>query len=111
MHDSANHPAFWRRGLAGIASVGGGESARLATGDDALDRVLLRGRLHEIFATDAGDAASAAGFAALLALGLQQQTQAPLLWLRGGNAARQSGGLYAPGLAELGADPGRLLLA
>jgi protein ImuA len=116
MHDSAKHPAFWRRGLAGIVSAGGGDGLRLATGDEALDRVLggglARGRLHEVFAPDAGDAASAAGFAAMLALRLQEgRPDAPLLWLRGGNAARQGGGLYAPGLAELGADPARLLLA
>lgn len=108
MHDSAQHPAFWRRGFAGIAREDG---ARLLTGHEALDRVLLRGRLHEVFASDAGDAASAAGFAAMLALRLQAGTDAPLLWLRTGNALRQGGGLYAPGLAELGGDPGRLLLA
>jgi protein ImuA len=108
MHDSARHP-FWRRGF---ASAGSEDGTRLLTGDEALDRVLRRGRLHEIFATDAGDAASAAGFAAMLALRLQEAIpDAPLLWLRGGNAARQGGGLYAPGLAELGGDPARLLLA
>jgi protein ImuA len=115
MHDSAKHPAFWRRGLAGIAPAPGGEGARLATGHDTLDRALggglARGRLHEVFAPDGGDAASAAGFAAMLALRLQEDTQAPLLWLRGANSARQGGGLYAPGLIELGADPARLLLA
>lgn len=108
MHDSARHP-FWRRGF---ASSAGDDGARLATGDEALDRALLRGRLHEIFAPDSGDAPSAVGFAAMLALCLRaDMPDAPLLWLRGGNAARQGGGLYAPGLVELGADPGRLLLA
>jgi protein ImuA len=112
MHDSVKHPAFWRRGFAGIAPKRGEDGARLTTGHEALDRVLVRGRLHEIFAPDAGDAASAAGFAAMLALRLQGETpDAPLLWLRAGNAARQGGGLYAPGLIELGGDPARLLLA
>jgi protein ImuA len=66
------------------------------------------GRVHEIFAADPLDAPSAAAFAALLAL--RVPGRAPLLWLRTADAAQRGGHLYAPGVAELGGDPDRLLL-
>ncbi len=78
----------------------------------AVDRVLggglARGRLHELLAGEPDDAGSAAGFAAMLAC-LATPDGAPLVWLRERQAER-SGGLYAPGLAQLGLDPARLLL-
>ena len=79
------------------------------TGHDALDRALgggvARGRLHELFAFDAEEAGSAAGFAAALA----RRLGAGVLWLRE-EAAERRGGLYAEGLAEIGLDPARLIL-
>ena len=77
--------------------------------DGALQGGLGRGRLHEIFADEAGDASAAAGFASMLAL----RTAAgggTVLWLRQDDAERAGGRLHAPGLAELGLDPGRLVL-
>lgn len=120
MRESPNHP-LRRLQLAGIALPGrapeqGEAIARLETGhpgfDAALGGGLARGRLHELFAPDASDAASAVGFAAMLALrALENAPDAPLLWLRTSAAARQAGTFHAPGLAEIGGDPARLLLA
>ena len=75
--------------------------------DRALGGGLARGRLHEVFA-EAGEAGSAAGFAALL--GLCAGEGRPLLWLRTEAAQQEAGRLHATGLAELGLDPGALLL-
>lgn len=71
--------------------------------DAALQGGLAAGRLHELYAADADDAAGAAGFAAMLALRVRA---GPLAWLRTEAAERQTGQLYMPGLAELGGDPG-----
>ena len=90
------------------------EDERFATGHEALDAALggglARGRVHELFALEADDAASAAGFAAMLALRAGRQG-APILWLRTDEAERRGGRLHAPGLAELGGDPDALVLA
>ena len=77
--------------------------------DAALHGGLARGRVHELFAAEADDAASAAGFAAMLALRVAGR-QAPILWLRTDEAERRGGGLHAPGLVELGGDPDSLVL-
>lgn len=117
MRESREYPLRRLRGLAAITQSERTEAvARLATGHAALDAALggglARRRLHELFAPDAGDAASAAGFATMLALrALEETPDVPLLWLRAGSAVRQGGRLHAPGLAELGGDPARLLLA
>jgi protein ImuA len=116
MH-SESHPSIagLRRRLARIAGQAEprAESAgRMASGhagfDAALHGGLATGRVHEFFAADALDATSAAAFAALLAL--RTPGPAPLLWLRTTDAVRRSGHIYAPGIAELGGDPDRLLL-
>ena len=75
--------------------------------DCALGGGLARGRVHELFAPEAEDAGSGAGFAGVLA----QLFGAELLWLREEAAARRSGALHAPGLADIGLDPARLTLA
>ena len=101
-----------------LASIAGGErlsdAARFATGHEALDAALggglMRGRVHELFAAEADDMASAAGFAAMLAL-RAAVPGAPILWLRTDEAERRGGRLHAPGLAELGGDPDALVLA
>lgn len=69
---------------------------------------LARGRLHEVFADEAGEASAGAGFAALL--GLQAGSGRPLFWLRTEAVERQAGRLYATGLEELGIAPAALLL-
>lgn len=78
--------------------------------DDHCDGGLKRAQLHEIFADDAGDGASAAGFAAMVGL-CAAPAGKPLLWLRTRKAERRGGRFHAPGFAELGGDPDRLLLA
>jgi protein ImuA len=86
---------------------------RAPLGIDSLDRALgggiARGRLHELFAGEPGDGASAAGFAAMLAC-LSLPPGAPLLWLRMEDAEARGGRLHAPGLAHIGIDPARLVL-
>lgn len=116
MRESSPLLAGLRQRVARLAASGGSESHRadgwLTTGHDALDAALggglAAGRVHEFFAANPLDAASAAAFAALLAL--RSGGVAPLLWLRTSDAARRAGQLYAPGFAELGGDPDRLLL-
>ena len=116
MRESSQPLAGLRQRIARLAATGGPESRPaegwLATGHGAFDAAfgggLMVGRCHEFFAADALDGASAAAFAALLALRTPGQT--PLLWLRTIDAGRRTGHIYAPGIAELGGDPGRLLL-
>lgn len=114
---SESHPSIagLRRRLARIAGEAeprGQAAGRLASGhagfDSAVDGGLATGRVHEFFAADALDATSAAAFAALLAL--RRPGAAPLIWLRTADAGRRGGHIYAPGIAELGGDPDRLLL-
>ena len=103
-----------RRNLASIAG-GGRLSAdrRIATGHAALDTALggglARARVHELFAAEADDGPSAAGFAAMLALRTIGR-QAPLFWLRTDETERLDGMIHAPGLIELGGDPDSLVL-
>lgn len=114
MRESVDHLAMLRRNLASIA--GGGRlsaNKRIATGhaalDAALDGGLARGRMHELYAADADDGPSAAGFAAMLALRTVGR-RAPLFWLRTDEAERRGGMIHAPGLIELGGDPDSLVL-
>lgn len=113
MRESARHLSALRKSVA-RQSRGRSACGRFACGHAGLDAFLgggiARGRIHEIFGTDAGDAAGAAGFAAMLALRAQAGGR-PLLWLRTGAAARRCGRLYAPGLVELGGDPDSIVLA
>ena len=85
--------------------------ARVPLGIDAVDAALgggiARARLHELFAAEPGDAGAASGFAAMLAARLAGD--GPIVWLREEGAERKAR-LHAPGLAELGLDPGRVLL-
>ncbi|QNO29425.1 hypothetical protein EEB18_011110 [Sphingopyxis sp. OPL5] len=114
-HESHPSIAGLRRRLAritGEAEPRAETAGRLASGhadfDAALGGGLATERVHEFFAADALDASSAAAFVALLALRLPGP--APLVWLRTTDAGRRGGQLYAPGIAELGGDPDRLLL-
>lgn len=116
MHESSSQLAGLRQRIARLTASGGLESRRadgwLASGharfDDALGGGLAVGRTHEFFAADALDATSAAAFAALIAL--RTPGKAPLIWLRTSDAGKRTGHIYAPGIAELGGDPDRLLL-
>ncbi len=86
------------------------EAVRVATGhgdiDAALSGGVARGRVHEIFALDIGDAGSATGFAGMLAVRLG----GGIVWLREAAVVQGGGHLHAPGLVEIGVDPARLLL-
>ena len=116
MRESSPILAGLRKRIARLTANGGLESRRvdgwLASGhapfDDAMGGGLASGRCHEFFAADALDATSAAAFAALVAL--RTPGKAPLLWLRTTDAGKRTGHIYAPGIAELGGDPDRLLL-
>lgn len=111
MSDSLTLKALRQR----IARVDSGLAPRaqcgFTTGNADLDAVLqdglAQGRLHELYAADADDAPSSAGFAAMLALRVRP---GPLIWLRTEAAERAMGRLYMPGLAELGGDPATLIL-
>ena len=115
MRESVGHLAMLKAELAMIA--GGGRlsaDGRIATGHEALDIALggglARARVHELFAAEADDGPSAAGFAAMLAL-LTTDGGLPILWLRTDEAERCGGRFHAPGLVELGGDPDALVLA
>jgi len=70
---------------------------------------LAQGRLHELVTDTWENGASAAGFALMLAM-RAAPAGLPLLWLRQ-DADEKGGRLHAPGLAEIGLDPARLILA
>jgi len=113
MRESVDNLAMLKAGLALIAGDECSSRGRIATGHEALDAELggglARGRLHELFASETDDGPNAAGFAAMLAL-LAAGRESPVLWLRTDEAERINGRLHAPGLVELGCDPGLLLL-
>jgi len=102
-----------RRNLASIAGGRLSADRQVMTGhmalDAALDGGLARGRVHELFAAEAADGPSAAGFAAMLALRTGGR-RAPIFWLRSDKAERSGGSLHAPGLIELGGEPDALVL-
>lgn len=83
--------------------------ARFALGVPDLDAVLGGGlaeaRLHELWSAGPDDAASAAGFALLLALQAAGK-KAAIVWIE---QQGKQGRVYPPGLAELGIDPSRIL--
>lgn len=89
--------------------------ALFTLGVDAVDARLggglARGALHELFGAAAEDAVAANGFALMLALRARAVGPTkPLIWIRGDGAARRYGRLHGPGLAEMGADPGGVML-
>lgn len=114
MADSLSPLTALRQRIAAMAGVQAVESADLASlghaGIDArLEGGLARGQLHEVIAGEADDASSAAGFASMLARRVVPE-KAAIIWLREGEAQRGGGGLYAPGLVDLGIDPTRLVI-
>ncbi len=77
--------------------------------DNRLQGGIVRNGLHEFFGAERGDAMAAAAFAFLLALRLPD-LDARIFWISGDKERQASGWLYPPGLAEMGGDPGRMLL-
>ncbi len=77
----------------------------VASLDVALDGGLARGRIHEVYAAEADDAAATAGFAVAVAAGMAEPGRT-VLWLRMQRAARLGGVMQANGWAELGGAPG-----
>jgi len=115
MHESANHLARVRQYVAGVARMPRArEEGRFSTGHDGFDAALggglTRRRVHELFALGPDNAAGATGFAAMLAF-RARNGDAPILWLRTDEAEKRGGRLYGPGLAELGGDPGALVIS
>lgn len=76
--------------------------------DGALNGGLALGRLHEVYAREADDGASASGFVAMLASRACNNGDA-VFWLRHERGDRLGGRLQAAGLVELGLDPARIL--
>ena len=86
--------------------------ARFALGiariDAALGGGLARARLHELYPANEDDMGAAAGFALMLALRAGGR-QGPFVWIAEDRLEKRFGRLHAPGVAELGGDPARLL--
>lgn len=80
----------------------------IAAFDDALGGGLKHGKVHEIYAANPDDAVSAAGFTAMMAMGVSNSKS--LIWLRTKRAVRAGGMIYAPGLLESGGTPENWLL-
>jgi protein ImuA len=95
----------WRQYESGpqeLLSLGAREvDARLRGG-------VLRSGLHEFFGA-AGDLVAPGAFALLLALRLPE-AEARIFWVNSDKEQQGAGRLYAPGLAEMGADPSQMLL-
>ncbi len=87
-------------------------AARFSTGSAAMDTALgggiVRGALHEIFAEGMANEPAAAAFAVTLAL--RASDKRPIVWVRQDFVGLEMGEIYAPGLAELGLSPDRLIL-
>lgn len=108
-----NHAAKLASLRASLVETGTGETpARTLLGHRAADACLkgglLRGALHEVFATAAGDETAASGFAAALAARLA--CGKTLLWIRQDFASLEFGEIVATGILEFGLDPSHLLL-
>lgn len=101
-----------RRRVAGIGRARPGkETDRVRLCVEAIDLTLggglSRACVHELFALRKEDAASAAGFAAMLGVRLG----GTVAWLQTRQAHAEGGRLYAPGLLDIGLNPARLFVA
>lgn len=98
------------RGVAEVPEGGGWTLG--APGIDAATGGLAPGALHEAVPADGREASAAAGFAVALALRrLAGKETRPILWVARRDGLYEAGALSARGLVDLGADPGRFLLA
>lgn len=102
MSDSPAFLAALRRLAAGDAPA---QASRAA--DAWLREGLARAQLHEVYAQEAADGPAAVGFAVALALVAEAL---PIVWVRSEGDEAVAGRLHATGLAELGLQPGSLLL-
>ncbi|MDJ1009266.1 MAG: hypothetical protein QNJ13_15730 [Paracoccaceae bacterium] len=98
--------------VAAPAGRRGGSESAIRLGAETLDRrlggALLRGSLHELFAATTPDAAALTGFAAGFACRVAGRGH-KIVWVRQSFTDTETGGLFMPGLAALGLDPGRLV--
>jgi protein ImuA len=77
--------------------------------DAAIGGGLPRAALHEIFAASAADGPAATGMGLSMTLRACGRSRS-LVWVRQDMVAQETGELYAPGLADWGADPGRIIM-
>ena len=77
--------------------------------DARINGGLTRNALHEVFASTIDDSGSAAAFALMMAMRACPDN-APLVWICEHRGAWLNGHVYAPGLAEIGIDPDRILM-
>jgi len=109
MAESSLSPALRKR-IAGL--VPATPPSRFTLGAERLDAVLggglARARMHEIWPAQEADQASAAGFALMLAV-RAAGPEGTIFWIADEAGQRHTGPIHPPGLAELGADPGRFL--
>lgn len=100
-------PGMWRHYHSGnqqqILPVGA------ACIDEKLQGGIARNALHEFFGPTNSHSVAAAAFALMLALRLPEPNLR-IFWISGDKERQASGRLYPPGLAEMGADPARILL-
>ena len=112
MSDSSAPLARLKRRLERLERPRTRVASLFALGPAALDaRIgggLATGALHEICGKTDEDHASASGFALMLCA--RASGDRPILWVREDKGDRLHGGLYAPGMVELGVDPGRLIV-
>ncbi len=111
--DSSSRVARLRQRIATLSRPSGAGAAGLfAFGapalDDRLGGGLARGSVHEVLAEHAEDQASANGFALMMAARIVEDR--PIIWVRTDGQERMQGGVYAPGLIELGLDPDALVM-
>ncbi|MFQ5347268.1 MAG: ImuA family protein [Rhodothalassiaceae bacterium] len=93
------------------------QARSLSLGVPVIDRGLANlpaAAVHELVPASGGDIAAATGFLLALALALKREdatADRPILWLTRRGALHEAGALSGRGLADLGVDPGHLLLA
>jgi protein ImuA len=110
MREALDHLAELRRVVASPQARA--TQGRCLLGHDEADACLggglLRGTLHEVFASDTNQGAAATGFA--VGLSIRAAEKKKLLWVRQDFSALEYGELSATGLLGLGIDPGQLIL-
>jgi protein ImuA len=110
MNDSSVKIAQLKRRIDALARPRRVETGLFTFGLDALDSRLSGGlacgAVHEVLAQDS---ASGSGFALMLGLRAAPKGK-PILWVTTDKAERLNGGVYAPGLIELGVHPDDLVM-
>jgi protein ImuA len=110
MSAAAEKLAALRGSLSRFDKESGGPVVPLghAGADAVLQGGLRTGTLHEVFAVEGRQGATATGFAAALAL--RAASRRAILWIRQDFAARELGELSLGGFAELGLDPRHIIV-